>query len=295
MYTYKTLEHISLKTLFDAFLSAFEGFPITKTATFADFQAMLNRRGYDPASSVGAFNEQGREPALAGFLLNGYRPWGGKRTVYHILTGTLPACRRQGVGNALFERQQKILHHQNAEQYVTETLQNNASAMELYRKQGFAISRELISYQLQREAFIKSNPAHDVAWAPPFSRDEWEWVKSFWLFTPSWQNSIASVCAAQECMLYACVRLDNRIAGYAIADQRTGDIPQLAIGKPYRRAGIAKAIVAALFERLAVPALSIQNADPACVDMTHFLLTQGFEETMRQYELIFSPGSSERP
>ena len=53
-------------------------------------------------------------------------------------------------------------------------------------------------------------------------------------------------------MNYALVFLDNNIIGYGVVDKNTGDIPQLAVHKDYRRNGIAGSIVSALFEKVTI-------------------------------------------
>jgi ribosomal protein S18 acetylase RimI-like enzyme len=89
-------------------------------------------------------------------------------------------------------------------------------------------------------------------------------------------------------MIYVLVRLDNNIIGYGVVDKNTGDIPQLAIHKDYRRNGIAGSIVSALFEKVAMNQLKILNVDDDCDAMKLFLLKLGFENTISQYEIALA-------
>ncbi|WP_054707168.1 N-acetyltransferase [Bacillus sp. JCM 19041] len=149
MYTYSSLENTSDEVLFQAFKDAFEDYPVTVHATLKSFQHMLQRRGYDPRISLGAFKKS--DHALAGFVLNGYRMFGTKRTAYDIVTGTVPSHRRQGITNTILEELKEVLKQKQAEQYVTEVLKVNPIAFEAYKKQGFEIRREFSCYQLKNE------------------------------------------------------------------------------------------------------------------------------------------------
>jgi ribosomal protein S18 acetylase RimI-like enzyme len=286
MYIYSTLENTSVQTLFLAFLEAFDDSPSTKNVSIESFQNMLQIRGYIPNISLGAFEKSSH--ILAGFILNGFRTWNGKRTVYDILSGTVPLYRRQGIGNTLFEKLKILLRQKYAEQYLTEVKKENATALALYKKQGFKIRRGLSSFKLKKENHNKTTSAYQIEYCTELKQNEWEQLESFWEFQPSWENSISSINAAQGFMIYVLVRLDNNIIGYGVVDKNTGDIPQLAIHKDYRRNGIAGSIVSALFEKVAMNQLKILNVDDDCDAMKLFLLKLGFENTISQYEIALA-------
>ncbi len=286
MYFYSTLENTPVQTLHRAYQEAFKDFPSTKHVSLESFQDMLRRRGYDSGISLGAFEDSTQ--TLAGFILNGFRVWKGKRTAYDILTGTGPSYRRQGIADTMFEKLKVLLRQRDAEQYLTETKKDNTSAIELYKKQGFEIRRGLSSYILHRKNHRKTTPAFKVECPAGIKQNEWERFASFWEFEPSWQNSIASIIAVQGTMMYALVRLDDDIVGYGVLDTSTGDIPQLAVHKAYRRRGIAGNIVSVLFEKVATDQLSIFNVDDNCGSMNLFLSKSGFEKFLSQYEVVLT-------
>jgi len=227
MYIYSTLENTSVQTLFLAYLQAFEDFPSTKNVSIESFQNMLQIRGYIPEISMGAFDKSNH--ILASFILNGFRTWNGKSTVYDILSGTVPSYRRQGIANTLFEKLRILLRQEYAEQYLTEVKKENTAAIELYKKQGFEIRRGLSSFKLKKENHNKTTSAYKIEYFTEIKQNEWEQLKSFWEFQPSWENSISSINAVKGIMNYALVCLDNNIIGYGVVNKNTGDIPQLAI------------------------------------------------------------------
>jgi ribosomal protein S18 acetylase RimI-like enzyme len=286
MYIYSTLENTSVQTLFLAYLQAFADFPSTRTLSIETFQNMLQRRGYIPGISLGAFERSSH--TLGGFILNGFRTCNGKNTAYDIVSGTLPSYRRQGIANTMFEQLKVLLRQKNAEQYVTEVKKDNAAAIELYKKQGFEIRGGLSSFRLRRENHNKTTSACTIEYSREIEQNDWEQLQSFWEFQPSWQNSISSIDAAAGTMSFALAILHGNILGYGAVEEKTGDIPQLAVHKDYRHNGIAGSIVSALFEKVAMNQLSISNVDDACDGMRLFLLKLGFEKTISQYEIVLT-------
>jgi ribosomal protein S18 acetylase RimI-like enzyme len=284
MLIYSTLENTSVQTLYLAYLQ--RDFPSRKSVSLELFQNMLQIRGYIPDISIGAFEKSSH--ILVGFILNGFRTWNGKNTVYDILTHTLPSYRRQGISNTIFENLRLLLRQKKAEQYLTEVKKDNAPAIALYKKQGFEIRRGLASFRLNKENHDNSTSACKIEYYPEIKQNDWERLETFWEFQPTWQNSISSINAGKGFMIHALVHLDNNIIGYGVIDKNTGDIPQLAVHKDYRRNGIARGIVSALFEKVALNQLSIYNVDDAYEDMKLFLLKLGFFNTINQYEIVLT-------
>jgi hypothetical protein len=118
MYIYSTLENTSVQTIYLAYLQKSKFITSTKKVTFKAFFNMLQIRGYIPEISMGAFEKSDHN--LVGFILNGFRTWNGKSTVYDILTGTVLSHRRQGIANTIFENLLILLRQKYAEQYMTE-------------------------------------------------------------------------------------------------------------------------------------------------------------------------------
>jgi ribosomal protein S18 acetylase RimI-like enzyme len=284
MYIYSTLENTSVHTLYLAYLQ--KDLPSRKSVSLESFQNMLQIRGYIPEISMGAFEKTNH--ILVGFILNGFRTWNEKSTVYDILTHTLPSYKRQGIANTIFENLRIILKPKKAERYLTEVKKDNAPAIALYKKQGFEIRRGLASFRLNKENHNNSASACKIEYYPEIKQNEWERLETFWEFQPSWQNSISSLNAGKGFMIYALVHLGNNIIGYGVIDKNTGDIPQLAVHKDHRRNGIARSIVSALFEKVAINQLSIYNVDDAYDDMKLFLLELGFVNTINQYEIVLN-------
>lgn len=130
MLAYRTLNDASIETLHEAFQNAFSDYQVEMDLPIETFKQMLQRRGYAPEISIGAF----KDDRLVGFVLNGLRNLNGKTTVYDIGTGVIIDYRRQGVTSNMLLNVKEVLKQNQIEQYLLEVIQSNTSALQLYKK-----------------------------------------------------------------------------------------------------------------------------------------------------------------
>ena len=142
MITYSTLENVSRKELFDAFMLSFQGFRITTETTYESFCEMLAQRNYDATISIGAFDSETGE--LVSYVLNSILER-DIRTAYDILTGTIPSYRRRGISGNIFEKMKVLLQQNDVILYTTEVLKSNSEALGLYLSVGFTIKDEVVN------------------------------------------------------------------------------------------------------------------------------------------------------
>lgn len=281
MYSYKTLEDISIETLHEAFLEGFSDYQVKIDLPLNKFKSMMQRRGYTPDLSMGAFfNDK-----LVGFILNGYRSWNGKSTVYDTGTAVLPQYRKQGITSSIFRNIKDLLKEKRAEQYLLEVIISNTAAVNLYKKLGFKIIRTFDCFQLDKVNF---EPAKqwEVRNVDKINAEDWKETINFWDAEPSWQNSIDSINASAETFYYSIVYAEGKTAGYGIIDRKTGDIPQIAVDKAYRGKGIGTSIVTDLIENTEAQRISILNIDTRFESIKDFLYKAGFEYSIGQYEML---------
>lgn len=281
MYTYKTLGDTDINALHDAFITAFSDYQVKVDLPLDFFQNMLKRRGYDGQISMGAFDNE----ELVGFVLNGFRNWHGKTTVYDTGTGVLPKYRRQGITSSMLENLKKYLKEKNVEQYLLEVIKSNISAFELYKKQGFQITRSFQCYKLNKNNYA-SISAHETQHIDNITSTCWEHLKEFWDVNPSWQNSIDSIDSVQDKFIYSIVSVNHNIVGYGIIDKQTGDIPQIAVDNNYRQKGIGRSILTDLIKCTKSQKVSVINVDDSSQPINEFLLKTGFDYGVPQYEML---------
>ncbi len=281
MFSYDTLENITIETLHRTFLNAFSDYQVKMDLPILKFQYMLQRRGYVAKASIGAFNDE----TLVGFVLNGVRNWDGKLTAYDTGTGVIETYRKQGITSNMLLNVRQLFKEMGVEQYLLEVIQSNTSALQLYKKQGFKILRDFECFHLDKN---KYNPitTYKVEHVNTINSNDWRELTEFWDFVPSWQNSIDSINVVPDAFIYSIVRLDDNIVGYGVIDKKTGDIPQIAVNKNYRRKGIARSIFADLIKNTESYNINVINVDGESRSMKDFLLKLGFECGVSQYEMI---------
>ncbi|WP_315116232.1 GNAT family N-acetyltransferase [uncultured Clostridium sp.] len=278
MFSYKILGKTSIETLHKTFLDAFSDYQVKMDLPLWKFKQMLQRRGYVPEMSIGAFKNE----MLVGFVLNGFRNWNGKSTVYDLGTGVVGEYRRQGITSDMLLNIKEALKEKQVEQYLLEVIKSNTSAVQLYKKQGFEIQREFTCFQLDKN---KYNPITTCK-VEQIDRINWRQLTEFWDFKPSWQNSIDSINAVPKAFIYSIVRFDNAIVGYGIIDKKTGDIPQVAVNKHYRGKGIARSIITDMIKNTESHKISVLNVDDQFKSTKDFLFELGFEYSVSQYEML---------
>ncbi|NFA59751.1 GNAT family N-acetyltransferase [Clostridium sporogenes] len=281
MVSYDTLENIGIETLHKTFLNAFSDYQVKTDLPLFKFQQMLQRRGYIPKSSIGAFDDG----ILVGFVLNGIRNWDDILTAYDTGTGVIQPYRKQGITSNMLLNVARLFKEMGLEQYLLEVIQSNTSAFQLYKKQGFKILREFECFHLDKN---KYNPitTYKVEHINMINSKDWREMKEFWDFQPSWQNSIDSIDAVSDAFIYSVVRLNDSIVGYGVIDKKTGDIPQIAVNKNYRYKGIASSIITDLIKNTDSHNINVINVDGESKSMMNLLLKLGFKYGVSQYEMI---------
>ena len=281
MYTYKILDNTELSIIHQAFVEAFSDYQVKMDLPFSKFENMVKRRGYNPKLSIGAFDNE----RLIGFVLNGVRIWESKLTAYDLGTGVIPAYRKKGITSEILVKVKDLCKEKNISCYLLEVLQNNTGAVELYKKQKFLTTRNFDCYYLNKEDF---SPAvcESVENIEYLNDNQWNEVQKLWDYNPSWQNSIDSINVFPKRFSYSVVTIDNKIIGYGIVDKITGDIPQIAVSKDYRKKGIGKCIISDLFKNTEANKLSLINVDCRDVGFKTFLLNLGFVNYVSQYEMM---------
>lgn len=278
MIFYNTLEKINVDALYKTFLDAFSDYQVKIDLPFWKFRQMLQRRGYAPEISIGAFQEKD----LIGFSLNGVRSWREKATVYDIATGVIPEYRRKGITSGIFLCVKALLQEKPVEQYLLEVIKSNRPAVQLYQEQGFKIQREFSCFQLKKENFIPREIYH----VDEIEKIDFNQVTAFWDYAPSWQNTIDSIRAVQKSFAYFVVKANHTIIGYGIVDKNTGDIPQIAVAKDCRGNGIGSSILSKMVQSTKSETLGLLNVETGLKTMEFFLNRTGFVYEVSQFEML---------
>lgn len=283
MYEYRNLENVELKDLHESFSKAFLDYEVKIDLPISKFENMLIRRGYKKEISIGAF----KEDKLVGLLLNGLRNWDDILTAYDSGTGVIKEYRKQGITTNMVKNAKLSFKEMGAKKWLLEVIQSNKSAFELYKKQGFEITREFDCYKTNKKMYeCKFDKKYRVEHIRQIDEDTWKKLSTFWDYKPSWQNSIDSVRAVANGFIYSIIKDEDKIVGYGIIDSKLGDIPQIAVDKNYRNKGIGRTIVTDLIKNTNSKDIRIINIDSKDNNLKNFVTSLGFEHITSQYEMV---------
>jgi ribosomal protein S18 acetylase RimI-like enzyme len=281
METINSLEKISFDSLFGVFNEAFRDYEVQINKD--ELHTLLNRRGFVPELSFGAFIED----KLVAFTFNGIGLFNDLKTAYDTGTGTVKEYRGKGLATKIFTHSIPFLKRAGVSQYLLEVLQHNTPAVRVYQKIGFNISREF-NYFVQKTGEVKligkcalpelRIKQVDLSWHDAMTE--------CWDFMPSWQNSFEAIARRPEGFIMEGAFLDKRFAGYCIFNPESGDITQLAVNSKYRRKGIATALLEKALKSNLHDNIKALNIQVECQSLTGFLESSMIPLKGKQFEMI---------
>ncbi|UCE12540.1 MAG: GNAT family N-acetyltransferase [Candidatus Heimdallarchaeota archaeon] len=278
----QNLNSTSLSDITKCFNESFEDYIIQFTATEDYLRNRWKGAGVDFGLSFGAFIDR----KLVGFVIHGIDEWHGLKTAFNVGTGVIPKHRGKRIVKKFYETTIPILKDHGIEQCRLEVIQENLKAINAYKSVGFQEDRELISfsYNLDHKKDETALDKHiQLKIRDNISNIDWNLLKTFWDFDPSWENSNSSLMRNAESWEFLEMSNDNQMIGYAIFNPKTGYIAQFGTSKEEREKGYIKV----LFQKLRSLSnqLVVINVDKRAIQILNFLKTFGFKEFVKQYEM----------
>lgn len=281
MIEYKSLGTLKFDELYAAFSSAFSEYDIQVNR--AELARMLHRRGFVPELSFGAFDND----ALVSFTFNGIGTFNGLKTAYDTGTGTIKEYRGQGLASRVFEKSIPMLVKAGISQYLLEVLQHNKSAVSVYAKQGFSVTREFNYFSQQVSSLtLKSKALSSGCLISEITLSDLKNVSKWWDYAPSWQNSFESIYRKPDDFVVIGATRGNTLLGYGIIEPTTGDITQLVVEKTSRRQGVATAILKELLKRNRYSSIKLINSEISCDSITALMENNGIPLRGKQFEMV---------
>lgn len=278
----KSLSSTNFEKIYNAFSVAFADYEIQLDST--QLQNMLKRRGFDPAFSFAAFEND----HIVSFTLNGIGYLNGKLTAYDTGTGTIKEYRGKGLASQIFEYSIPYLKDINIQQYLLEVLQHNLAAISIYKKLGFIVTREFNYFTQKNEAIRFKNKSVNPFYIQQIDTSLISSLVDFWDFHPSWQNSFASIQRSIDSFVCLGVFDKNKIIGYCVFEPISGDITQLCIDKQYRRMGAGSCLLEEILKLNKTENIKAVNTAVTCNSITAFLTSHNIPITGKQFEMIKS-------
>jgi ribosomal protein S18 acetylase RimI-like enzyme len=281
METIQSLAHLGSDQLFAAFSEAFKDYELQLSPD--ELEVMISRRGYVPELSFGAF-ENGR---LVSFTLNGIGDFKGQKTAYDTGTGTIEAYRGKGLASQIFQYSVPELKKAGVLQYLLEVLQHNSSAVSVYQKQGFGVSREFNYFVESAENVHLDNCQLPAGYRIlPIDLSLKEHMIACQDFAPSWQNSFGSVERRLTDFRMWGVFAEETLAGYCIFEPNSGDITQIAVAPLHRNHGLATCMLHEAAKSNKHKNLKLINTDTRCDSITRWAESIGLTLQGKQFEMV---------
>jgi ribosomal protein S18 acetylase RimI-like enzyme len=243
------------------------------------------RRGLRYELSAGAVDDGGK---MVGLALNGADFWDEKLTAYDMGTGVVPEFRGKGVADGMFDFLIPKLRQSGVKQYLLEVIRSNLKAYNLYKKKGFRETRqfECFTAEIASLNLESTIDAEDGISIKPIEKPEWSFFESFWMWRPSWQNSVNSVKRSQGRKVVLGAFKGSRCVGYGIVYSESGDIPQFAVKATFKRQGVGTLLMKALAREARRGRLAVVNVDSSSQVTLDFLTDLGFKNFAGQYEMV---------
>lgn len=281
METIQALTNISADNLFAAFSEAFKDYDMQLNQQ--ELEIMISRRGFVPDLSFGAFVDN----RLVSFTLNGIGLFNGVKTAYDTGTGTIEAFRGKGLASRIFQHSVPELKNAGIQQYLLEVLQHNTSAVSVYQKQGFQVSREF-NYFVEKAENLRLDK-FDVSINYQIRSIDLslkEQMTDCWDFSPSWQNSFEAIERRLSDFLMWGAFTDEKLVGYCIFEPNSGDITQIAVNKEHRKNGLATGLLQEAAKRNYHKNLKLINTDITCESITSWAKSVGLTALGKQFEMV---------
>jgi ribosomal protein S18 acetylase RimI-like enzyme len=276
------LDDSHLGVLYETFVRAFEDYVVPFALTEAQFRSHILLNGVDLKRTAGCFDGE----RLVGFSLNGFGVWNGIETVYDAGTGVVPAYRRRGISEAMFEMMLPRFKADGIRQCLLEVITLNDAAINLYQKLGFTTLRTLALLQCDTPLASRREAPAGVE-VREMDEPDWDLFRTFWDTQPSWQNSPDAITRSTRVKRVIGAFKDGCCVGYIACSPSSGRLAQLAVDRDHRGQGIGTALVRAMQSETAEGfSLQVINIDRSDQGSMEFFERIGFYVKLSQFEMV---------
>lgn len=272
MYQYQDLEKTSLLEISQCLNLAFSDYAIPIHLSEEDLSRLFLASGIDRRLSFGAFFE-GR---LVGCMLNSCGVYQGYRAAFDVATGVIPDHRGKQIFAGIFALARQTMKENRIKRYYLEVLQQNTSAISLYKRHGFSVTREFVVLsgrtspggQLPERVQHTALSAFKIPKADGIHRNE-----------PSYEHadSLLQLCPN----LYEAAYIkEPHSSAWCVFEKENGQIMQLG----WDCIQGLREIVQWLLVRY--PSVIVKNIDSKERQLLDLLASLSFQTVAKQYEMV---------
>jgi len=276
MESFKTLEETDVELILQAFNASFCDYFVPLNFTKEQLEAKMNADNTDLKLSVGAFeNDQ-----LAAFILHGLREVDDQKLIYNGGTGGVPEKRGHSLNVKKYEFITPKLKSAGIHKIILEVIDKNVQTKKSYERVGYKKIRELVCYKGD-VIIYHINPDIEIV---KLDTHNWEQLKKFWDFTPTWQNAETAIENSLHGIQSYGAYVNKTLVGYTIYNKLSKRLHQIAVLHNMRRKKVASTLLAYVITTNSNQ-LSIINVDTTSNATNTFLKKVGFVETIKQFEM----------
>jgi ribosomal protein S18 acetylase RimI-like enzyme len=272
----QTLKNIAVEKIVDVFNLSFSDYLVSLRLTQEQLEDKIKSDSIRLEFSVGAFENN----ELVAFILHGYDIIDNHKIVYNAGTGVIPNKRGNKLTQRLYEYALPILHENEIDKIVLEVITINEPAIKTYKNIGFKITRELECFK----GSINITSTNSDFQIRAMEQYDWQTLRSFWDFQPSWQNNSTAVENLKQSNLSIGIYDNEKLLGYIIFNPRLKRLHQLAVDKNYRKRGIGRQLLKHISAHYGSE-FSIINIDSSSKETLQFLTGIGMNMYVKQYEM----------
>lgn len=278
------IDRVSRAQLFQAHCEAFSDYAVDMsymTEERIGIRAVKNNVDFD--LSVGVFDGE----RMVGFTLIGVDRWQGALAAFDAGTGIVPGFRGQGLAKKMFDHAIPQLVERGVTRFLLEVLEPNEAAIRAYRKVGFEITRRLGCFLLGAESVPPAAQGDNAFPIRPVDRDTIAPFREHVDWQPSWENGFPAIRRIPDELLMFGAFAGTACVGVIVYSPQFNWIMSLVVQRPYRRRGIASALVRRLVAHLpdGVSKVKMINVDRSDEGMLRLLDRLGFQHEIDQYEM----------
>lgn len=273
--TIQTLENININELLDAFNQSFSDYLIPVQLNLSQLEGKLRSDNTKLEYSIGAFDNG----QLVGFILHGHDMIDGQSVLYNGGTGVIPEKRGRGLTEQMYHQTLPSFREKEIKKVILEVITTNAKAVKVYKRIGFETVRELDCYK--GNINITESPDVEIR---QLENINWNEVRHFWDWHPTWQNSINSIIRAGEALVSLGIYKSGNLCGYAVYNPQSKRMSEFAVDPKYRKQGLGTALFSYIGQHYS-PELSIINVEKNQAATEKFLTSAGFHSYIQQFEM----------
>ncbi|MCP4660969.1 MAG: GNAT family N-acetyltransferase, partial [bacterium] len=269
------IDRVSREQLFQAHCEAFSDYAVDMSYMTEEriaMRAVKNNVDFDV--SVGVFDGE----RMVGFTLIAVDRWQGELAAFDAGTGIVPGFRGQGLAQKMFDHAIPKLVERGVTRFLLEVLVPNEAAIRAYRKVGFEITRQVGCFVLEPGWVPAAAKLDDSLPIRPVDRDTIAPFRDHVDWQPSWENGFPAIRRIPDELVMFGAFAGITCVGVIVYSPQFNWIMSLVVERPYRRRGIASALVRQLVEHLpdGVSKVKMINVDRSDEGMLRLLDRLGF-------------------